>query len=116
MMISHMGFYETHNDEVGVFFNEISSLSENLKRKLYNSIATYEGMWLEVIRAAMECGDFRENVDPRLTLYAIFGMCNWTHKWYHRQGRLTISEVAEIYADIVLFGIERKSNGTKGTS
>src|SRR6201996_4740258 len=41
-----------------------------------------EGIFQSVIEDAIDKGQFREDVSPRLAAYALFGMLNWTHRWF----------------------------------
>jgi TetR/AcrR family transcriptional regulator, cholesterol catabolism regulator len=36
---------------------------------------------------------------------AIFGMVNWIYKWYHKVGRYSVPEIADIFAYIVLHSV-----------
>src|SRR5215217_6998952 len=40
--------------------------------------------------------------DPRLALAALLGMVNHTAQWYRPRGRLTATEIADGYADLLL--------------
>ena len=40
--------------------------------------------------------------DPRLALSALLGMVNHTAQWYRPRGRLTATEIADGYTDLVL--------------
>jgi AcrR family transcriptional regulator len=44
-------------------------------------------------------------VDPAITLQTLFGALNWSPNWYRPTGRLTLREVAEQQADILLGGM-----------
>jgi hypothetical protein len=37
--------------------------------------------------------------------YAILGMCNWMHRWYHQEGRLSIDDIIQQFTRLVLDGI-----------
>ncbi len=43
--------------------------------------------------------------EPKITLQTLFGALNWTRNWYRPGGRLTLREVAERQADILLAGV-----------
>jgi AcrR family transcriptional regulator len=40
--------------------------------------------------------------DPRLTLSALLGMVNYTAQWYRPRGRLSATEIADGYVDLIL--------------
>jgi len=105
-ILSHMHCYEARYEEVTVFLNEISNLPPSLKKRLREAVEGYEGMWISILKEGVSAGRFRSDLDLKLTLRAIFGMCNWTHKWYKQQGRLKPGDIGEFYADIILRGIE----------
>ena len=44
--------------------------------------------------------------DPAITLHTLFGSLNWTPNWYRREGRLSLREIAEAQADILLAGVK----------
>jgi hypothetical protein len=41
-----------------------------------------ERIFQPAIEDAIDDGDFRDDISPRLAAYAIFGMINWTHRWF----------------------------------
>ena len=44
-----------------------------------------------------------ENIgDPRLALFALLGMVNHTAQWYRPRGRLSATEIADGYVDLLL--------------
>jgi hypothetical protein len=63
----------------------------------------------EVIQDGIECGEFRKELPVPIISMAIFGMINWIYKWYKKNGRYTIEEIADIYADIILHSILTKN-------
>ena len=44
--------------------------------------------------------------DPGITLQTLFGALNWTRTWYRPGGRLSLREVAERQADILIAGVK----------
>ena len=44
--------------------------------------------------------------EPAITLQTLFGALNWTRNWYRPGGRLSLREVAERQADILLAGVK----------
>lgn len=95
------------NEELPVFYNEISSLPVNLLEKINAAIKEYEDMWLAILREGAAAGVFRNDLPLRIVLQGVFGMCNWTYKWYRPEGRLSPEEVGEIFAKLVLEGIKK---------
>lgn len=107
-IISHMRAYETNFQEVTVFLNEMPNLPSSVRKRVETAVKKYEAMWLSILEEGISSGQFKKDIDLRIVLNAIFGMCNWTHKWFNKKGRLSPTEIGNIYADLILRGIEAK--------
>ena len=57
------------------------------------------------ISEAIASGELRANVPPRLVENALFGMLNWTHRWFTPGGPMTGLEVAEAFWSIFINGM-----------
>ncbi len=64
-----------------VFFAEEASLPIRLRRAIARRKARYDHAVEAIVR---RCG--RLAVHPRLVVFALLGMSNWTHKWYAARG------------------------------
>jgi AcrR family transcriptional regulator len=62
---------------------------------------------LRIIGEGQEAGIFRSDIDARLVMYGIIGMCNWVHRWYRPGGRNTLREVGEYFATMIIDGLKR---------
>ena len=45
------------------------------------------------------------NIDPSLTGRAILGVMNWTVTWYRSDGPRSATEIANLFADLLLQGL-----------
>ena len=63
-----------------------------------------------LVQAGIDGGAFRP-VDPRVTAFAILGMCNWTAWWFSPSGALDRNAVADQIA-LLAVGMVQKSPGT----
>jgi len=68
-----------------------------------------ERIFYTVIEDAVANGDFRDDVSPRVATYALFGMMNWTHRWFEPGKRHTASELAEAFATIFGEGMKKRA-------
>ena len=53
-----------------------------------------EGLVMQLLRDGIASGELRNDLPVRLVTNALFGMFNWTHRWYepgHMLDPLTIS-------------------------
>jgi TetR/AcrR family transcriptional regulator, cholesterol catabolism regulator len=85
-------------DFLTVFFAEEASLPARLRRAIVRRKARYDHAVQAIVR---RCG--RPAVHPRLVVFALLGMSNWTHKWYDPRGTWD----AEFIADAFIALIER---------
>jgi TetR/AcrR family transcriptional regulator, cholesterol catabolism regulator len=85
-------------DFLTVFFAEEASLPMRLRRAIVRRKARYDHAVQAIVR---RCG--RLAVQPRLVVFALLGMSNWTHKWYDPHGAWD----AEVIADAFIALIER---------
>lgn len=76
----------------------------------------FDQMLINFIKEGIEEGDLRSDIPPRLHENALFGMLNWTHRWFVPGGGLTGRQVAEtfwsIYTGGALTDSGRKKMGT----
>ena len=55
----------------------------------------------EVIRTGIAAGDFRET-DVSVAALGVIGLCNYITTWYRPDGRLGISQVADVFAPMAV--------------
>jgi hypothetical protein len=75
-----------------------------------NAIETprhYQQLWATLLEQGVTTGEVRDDLDVRVTGYAILGMCNWVYRWYNPHGALSAEEVADIFTRLVLEGLTR---------
>lgn len=82
----------------------IADLPEKYREEFLDMERTYQRLWEEIIRQGIEEGTFEPTLNPRITGFAIVGLCNWMHKWYTPGGLMKPAEIASLFARIVLFG------------
>ena len=58
------------------------------------------------ISKAIEDGDLRSDIAPRIVENALFGMLNWTHRWFVPGGGLTGEQLAEDFWSIFIGGMK----------
>ncbi len=66
----------------------------------------FDELLIRFIRESIAAGDLRGDVPPRLVENALFGMLNWTHRWFTPDGGMTGREVAEAFWSIFIDGMK----------
>jgi AcrR family transcriptional regulator len=110
-IIAHLSPIDIHLDRQSVFITETKILSENRLKKIRKEIEKYEGLWLDVIKKGIKEKIFKDNIDPKISLFSILGAANWTLRWYRPEGKYSIRQISEMYADTILYGLTRNQEG-----
>ncbi len=86
---------------VSVFFREELNLSPDVRRYVIERRRKFDERLEELLRKGVETGDFRI-ADVPVTVRAIAGMICWIFTWYRPDARLTLEDVARLFADLAL--------------
>ena len=75
---------------------------------MVRSTRRFEKAVIDLIKKGIDDGIFREDVSVVLAANAIFGMVNWTHRWYKPGGKQSAKEVADTFIKIFFDGMEKR--------
>jgi len=97
----HVGFHATRQQEAIVIDTEFRSLTGTRRAHIRRLRTAYEAYW----RTAVAQGN-EESVllcsDIPLTVYALLGMCNGVAVWFSENGRESVNETQQYFADLAL--------------
>jgi AcrR family transcriptional regulator len=109
--------YEANYPHMFVYIREdmaqIAKDESSWATEMVDQTRRMERIFFTVIEDAVANGDFRDDVSPRVATYALFGMMNWTHRWFEPGKRQPAAELAESFATI--FGEGMKKPGARTT-
>lgn len=91
-----------------VFFNEWRHLSEPYLSEFLALRNQYEQIYLGIIEQGIKQGIFRP-VDRKLAMMTILSSINWTHQWYQPQGKMSVDEIGQQLAGLLINGIAKNS-------
>ncbi len=74
-------------------------------REIVKNTRRFENLVVELISLGIKTGALRDDVPVRLASNAIFGMFNWTHRWFVPGGGLTGGDVARAFLAIFFDGM-----------
>ncbi len=97
---------EKFRPHVQVFFQERRYLGPENLAKVRKQRDKLEKTVLTVIQRGIESGQFRAELDARVTCLGILGMCAWTYQWFSSKGRLSAADVGDQFASMVLDGLK----------
>jgi AcrR family transcriptional regulator len=105
---SFVMMFELYRPHVTVFYQEslysAPEYFDDIKRKRDQ----YTEMMANVVEEGIEIGEFRKDLSISISLMAIFGMINWTYRWYKPTGEYSVQEIGDIYADFILHAVLTK--------
>jgi len=101
---SHLSPLIDRADFVKVFLNERQYLPTESRRRIGRWSRGLERIFEDVIREGIAKGEFRADLDPRLTTLAILGMCNAASSWQRRENA-TIQRIGNEFARLVIDGM-----------
>jgi len=107
---SHLSPLVDRGNYVKVFLNERQHLPSESRRRIGRWSRGLERIFEQVIREGSEGGEFRADLDVRLTTLAILGMCNAVASWYEKGG-WSAADVAAEFSKLVVDGIALGGEG-----
>lgn len=113
-----VGLIEAHltpilerNDYVKVFLNERRYLPTESRRRIARHSRAVEKIFEDVLRAGAKKGEFRADVDPRITALAILGMANAAALWYDKESGTSVERIGKNFTSLVMMGIRKSGTG-----
>jgi hypothetical protein len=103
--LAHLEAFDRHYPHLFVYLRERESVKRRFREMIGFSPKEYERRWQQILRDGVENGEFRPDLDIKVTSYGLLGMLNWSYKWYDPQGRLSVREVAEEFTSLALAGV-----------
>lgn len=105
-IVSHLDSYEQGWPESFVFLGQNLDRIGDAADDFTKLAKRYHASLLRIIGEGQQAGTFRSDIDARIAMYGIIGMCNWVHRWYRPGGSRTLREVGEDFASMLLDGLK----------
>jgi TetR/AcrR family transcriptional regulator len=86
---------------------EVEALSPPLLKKVIAKRDRIDKGFRRILTAGMRDGMFAER-DPKLVAFVIFGAINWIPRWYDPAGHATSHEIAQVFADCLVAGLQNE--------
>lgn len=88
-----------------VYFREMRNLSPDNTKKIKVKREEFRLNIEQVLNKGIQAGEFRKNLHPKMITFAILGVTNWSYQWFNPSGDISVEELADMYTDFVLNGI-----------
>jgi len=104
-----MKAYDEHYPHMYVYIQEemdrIASEKSVWAQELAGQTRKFEKIVMGLISETIAAGKMRDDIPVSIAANAIFGMLNWTHRWYQPGGAHGADEVSRSFARIFLDGM-----------
>lgn len=104
-----MKAYDEHYPHMYVYIQEemdrIASEKSVWAQELAGQTRKFEKIVMGLISETIAAGKMRDDIPVSIVANAIFGMLNWTHRWYQPGGAHGADEVSKSFAKIFLDGM-----------
>lgn len=89
-----------------IFFREMKNLSAERLALIIPKRDQFRLNIEGLIKAGVEKGEFRPELNTPIITMAILGITNWSYQWFNPNGKVSDREVAEIFVEMILMGIQ----------
>jgi TetR/AcrR family transcriptional regulator, cholesterol catabolism regulator len=101
MVENHLRFFVNNMKEMKVLSHELGSLSGEYGQTVNEKKRRYTETCAAVLKTLVPAGS---SIDPRVAVFALFGMMNWIYNWYNPERDVPVSKLAEDLSQLFLRG------------
>jgi len=104
---AHLRLTLEDRDIWGLLMREnLELLNRNSPADIRALVRQYESLWDRLVAEGVASGEFDPRLDQRVVVQALLAMCTGFLDWFRPDGRLPVQEVARIFAEMSLRGIQ----------
>ncbi len=108
---AHAETIASHLEGAAVFLREDRGLGDGYMQQYVSMRDHFERLFRTIVQQGIERGEFR-NVDVAITVHGLLGMVNWMTRWYRPEGRLSAAQIADLFANLFLEGLQNRPADT----
>ncbi|GAA4535101.1 TetR/AcrR family transcriptional regulator [Pseudonocardia xishanensis] len=106
--------YEANYPYVYVYIQEdmgkVSFQATPWAKEMVRKTRRFEGLVTEVITSGIKAGELREDLSVPLVVKTLFGMVNWTHRWFKPGDRkYTAQQTVDTFSAIFFEGLRKQA-------
>jgi TetR/AcrR family transcriptional regulator, cholesterol catabolism regulator len=112
-----MASFEAYFPYIFVFIQEDGG--ENKRRtqwgrQLATAVNDVQTQIVQIVENGIRDGEFRKDVPAELVTNALFGMVNWSHRWFTPGGPHSGEEIGNYFATLLLKGLVKTPDSASG--
>ncbi len=108
LIAGHIGVVLNHRDESQTFLNEAAALEGNNREAIVAERDRYEAVFRSVIRAGINDGTFRPDLDVNVTTAFVLSILNAIERWYRPDGQVDPTGLSDQLHRFTTEGIGRE--------
>ncbi len=116
LVAAHVDVVLDHIDESRTFLNEARSLEDGHRSRVIEARDRYEEAFRRVLSDGVAAGDFRSDLDVRMSTIYVLSILNAIDRWYRADGDLDRPALVRSLMSFVLGGIAGGGRADKGLS
>lgn len=105
LMVSYEENYPATFVYIQEQMHEVAAEETAWAQEIMKKTRAFDQILIGFISGAIEAGELRNDIPPRLIENALFGMLNWTHRWFVPGGGMSGREVGEALWSIFTDGM-----------
>jgi len=99
-------YYAGDQERLILLINEMNSLNEEYRSTLVGKQRQYVQLIKSILEELAAQGKIKQ-IDPAIATFAFFGMVHYTIKWYHKDGPVSLDQLANAFVEIFTKGVLR---------
>ena len=99
-------YYAGDQERLILLINEMNSLNEEYRSILVGKQRRYVQLIKSILEGLAAKGKIKQ-IDPAIATFAFFGMVHYTIKWYHKDGPVSLDQLANAFVEIFTKGVLR---------
>ena len=111
LITSVMKSYDANYPQMYVYIQEqmhqVANDASPWAKEVQRKTRRIEAIVRELVEQGMEQGKLRNDIDVRIAVKGLFGMLNWTSRWYTPGSNVSAEKVAETFCKIFFEGMQR---------
>lgn len=101
----HARVMHEYREQISVFFRDYKHLQPASLKRLIRRRDEVQRTLAQIVRDGIDCGQFRESLDPDIASLLILGMLNWFYQWYRPDGKLSLEAIARMAEEMICEGV-----------
>ncbi|UUZ62671.1 TetR/AcrR family transcriptional regulator [Polaromonas sp. P1-6] len=109
--------YEEHYPHMYVYIQEemhqVAGDVSEWAQAMSRHTRRWETIFIKLVDEGVTLGMFRSDIPAGISVNALFGMLNWTHRWFKPGGKRSAREIAAWFSEIFFNGMQPGAASTK---